>query len=333
MTDPTFPLPSSPPPFIPLRPTTAMSAPSPLRCLTPTRCPVPAIQSPSHLRGTCPPPFDFDARERLLAVLSLGWVRALVAAEADGDDSVRYSDELMFRLWLSCDGLVDSLLLRLTRLKPHARFETLGALVADLTAQHDSRRLPALQVDEGRPPEWSEQRHGGAVGRAITIEGSLVATVARAGAEWRMGGGGTRWPLSWACSRPGYRVQGALPALAYMSTTRSPSASPTLSFSPSMSPSFHYTALSQPSSPTPSPPSRAMLPLLTAMPPLTRSVSAQSSVTAVVRSEAGRPFSRQRQRSWTRSDVMLDSVSLDEVVPVRRLQQPQVSMVREEDES
>lgn len=82
-----------------------------------------------------------------------------------------------------------------------------------------------------------------------------------------------------------------------------------------------------------------LLPVLAAMPPLTRSVSAQSSMGAaavVVSGEVSRPLSRQRQRSMTHTvrTELLECVSPADSLPARRLPvQPQVSTVREEEEN
>ena len=323
MTDPTFGRPSSPPPLSPLRLATARSVPSPLRCLTPTRSPVPAVQSPSHTRGTCPPPFDYDARERLLGVLTLGWVRALV--RRDGGDTL-YSDELMYRVWLCCDGLVDSLLVRLARLKGHQPFHSLDALVEHVTTQYDNRRLPALplpsntkQHDDNTTSPWTVQRQ--LAKTAVPWEQEQDEEDAMAAAL--------------GVQSPRLTRMATLPAMPYLSAmgSRSPSMSPTLSLSPSQSPSLGYSTLSLDCSPTPSPPIRPMLPFLagmplTASPPLLRSVSAQSVMGVT---EAGRPSSRQRQQWWTHAETAMEGISLSEALPPRRLQ-PQISAVREEQE-
>ena len=336
MNEAPFNRPSSPPPLSPLRPTAAKSIPSPLRCLTPTRSPVPAVQSPSHLRGTGPPPFNFDARERLLSVLTLGWVRALLLQPAVG-----YGDEAMYRLWVLCDGLVDSLLVRLARLKAHPPFDTFDTLVAELLAQQDGRRLPALQSATGRADEKaasSDIATAGWIARSPPSKlGTLSLSAAAAAVQtsvWDEEDDAIAAALG--VQSPRLSRTATLPVLPYTSATRSrsPSASPTLSISPSMSPSFDYTTLSLPGSPTPSPPTRPMLPFLAAMSPsscplLTRSVSAQSAVVGA----GGRPCSRQLQRSWTRNEMM-ECGSPDEELPARRLlQHSQVSMVREEEEN
>ena len=245
----------------------------------------------------------------------------------------------MYRLWLSCDGLVDTLLVRLTRFRTHPPFESFDALVSELTTQPDSRRLPALQSTTTKGDEKAVGSDTALSWTTRPLSKSFTSLVSTAPVQT------TGWeeeddPIAAALGVQSPRLSRTvtLPVLPYASATlsRSPSASPNFSyssFSPSMSPSFGC-SISMLDSPTPSPPSRPTLPFLVGgvslspCPPLTRSVSAQSGMAV----EAGRPGSRQLKRLCTRSDILLDSMSPEDVLP-RRLQQPQVSMVREEDES
>ena len=285
---------------------------------------MPAVQSPSHTRGTLPPPFDYDARQRLLAVLSLPWLHALLPPSA------QYSDALMYRLWLLCDGLVDSLLVRLARFKTHPPFASFGALIDEL-AKYDSRRLPSLTSFHSRNDEktvMAGSDNAAAWGSPASLVNSIASvTVQRPTSEWGEDEEEDLLAAAFGVQSPRLSRTSTLPALHSPSVSPSlpyrRSASPALSSSPSASPTLAYTALSKPSSPSPH--TRSLLPLvapvtLTSCPPLVRSVSAHSGL-AVEAVE--RPHSRQQrewQRSWTRSDLLQDGTP-----------QPQVNAVREED--